>query len=164
MNKKPKLFALRRRQIDRVLSSVIKQLKPIYQPKAGWIKDIRTALGMTGTQFAKRLDISASAVTQLEENEAKGTVTLNTLKKAAEVLGFQMVYFFIPNQKGKGSRQPLEDMVQQRAKQIATRMVEELSTSMALEKQNIANEEKKRQIQEILQKLLDSESSKLWKE
>ena len=56
------------------------------RPPSGWIKAIREGLGMTATHLAGRLGVTTSTVTRLETSEADDTISLGTLRRAAEAL------------------------------------------------------------------------------
>ncbi len=75
------------------------------RPSRGWLKAIREALGMTTAQLGQRLGVVQSRVVAIEQAEAKGTVTLNSLEKAAQALDCRLVYALVP-------RQSLEDAVE----------------------------------------------------
>jgi predicted DNA-binding mobile mystery protein A len=47
-------------------------------------------------QLAKRLGVTPAAVVQLEKRELAGTVTLESLRKAAEALDCELVYALVP--------------------------------------------------------------------
>jgi len=57
-------------------------------------------------QLAKRLGVSPPRITQLEADEVKGRVTINTLRRSAEALDCVLVYGLVP-------RTSLEQMVKQ---------------------------------------------------
>jgi DNA-binding XRE family transcriptional regulator len=59
---------LKRKQIDEKLSMFRRGNTPEV-PKGGWVKTIRTALGMSSDVLGRRLGISQSAVIQLEASE-----------------------------------------------------------------------------------------------
>ena len=99
-------------------------------PPKGWIRAIRDAIGMSGAQLAHRLGITPQSVADLEKSEAAATVRLETLRKAAEALDCTLLYVLVPNQ-------PLEEQVQQRARQIATYELGGIAHSMALEDQSV---------------------------
>jgi predicted DNA-binding mobile mystery protein A len=83
----------------RTLDKRLAKLKPVEQfksPPRGWSKAIRTALGMTGAQFAKRLSVSPPTVVSLERSEANGKIQIETLRRAAEALDCTLVYAFVP--------------------------------------------------------------------
>src|ERR1700730_5919753 len=101
----------------RHLDQRFKVLRPLAwnpRPSKGWIRAIRDALGMTSAQLAHRLGVSQPRIIELEKSEASGTVTLNTLQRAAEALGCRLVYALVPGQ-------PLADNLRGRADPIGGR-------------------------------------------
>src|SRR4051812_34546583 len=99
----------------RHLDQRFKALRPLAgspRPTKGWLRAIRDALGMTSAQLAQRLGVSQPRIIELEKSEANGTVTLNTLQRAAQALGCRLVYALIPEQ-------PLEKTVLERANRLA---------------------------------------------
>jgi transcriptional regulator with XRE-family HTH domain len=54
---------------------------------ASTIKATRRAAGITVKELAKRLNVTPSAVSQLERSEIDGTIKLNTLREALEAMG-----------------------------------------------------------------------------
>jgi predicted DNA-binding mobile mystery protein A len=118
----------RRRQLDRFLDS-LRALGPWQKPKHGWVRELRTSLGMTGAQLGARLGIAQSSVAALEASETAGTVSLNTLRRAAEALNCTLVYAIVPNSS-------LEGIVAERAGYVAHKMAERVGHSMGLEAQS----------------------------
>ena len=53
------------------------------RPPRGWIKAIREALGMTTTQFGRRLGVSQSTALGFETSEMRKGIALETLERAA---------------------------------------------------------------------------------
>ena len=82
------------------------------RPPRGWIRAIRDALGMTAAQLGERMHVSQPTVTELEKAEVESRITLGSLERAAEAMGCTLVYALVP-------RRPLEEMVEERARQIA---------------------------------------------
>ena len=99
-------------------------------PVRGWIKAIRGALGMSTAQLARRLGVSQPSVVALEQSEAKGTIELATLRRAAAALDCTLIYALIPNQ-------PLEAMVRDRARAFAQKRKGPVEHSMLLEDQMV---------------------------
>jgi len=50
-------------------------------PNKGWINTIRTALDMTMAQLGAKLNITRQGVKKIEESEAKGAISINSLKE-----------------------------------------------------------------------------------
>lgn len=65
-------------------------------PSKGWIRAIREALGMSLRQMASRLGTSAPGARKLEESEANGTISLKSLRRAAEALDCIIIYALVP--------------------------------------------------------------------
>jgi len=104
---RPEDRATARRQLDKRLSS-LQNRELFVRPPRGWLKAIREALGMTTTQLGQRLGVVQSRVVAIEQGESKGSITLNSLEKAAQALDCRLVYALVPEQ-------PLEDMVRLRS-------------------------------------------------
>src|SRR5580700_8154301 len=107
---KAKLAAQSRSHLDerfRELGSAARYNSPI----KGWIKAVREALGLTTAQLAKRLGVKQPSVVAIEQSEAKGTIQLATLKRAAAALDCTLVYALVP-------RKPLEEMVRAQARRF----------------------------------------------
>ena len=88
-------MALATRQLDATLRAN-PHLREITTPRGGWIKSIRTALGMTAAQLAKRAQIKPQSVLDLERREDAGTITVATLQKAARALNCEVKIVFLP--------------------------------------------------------------------
>lgn len=115
-------------QVDKKLK-LFRELEPLSIPESGWIRTIRLALKMSLKQFAKKLNITSQSAGEIEQREAKGSITLNALKEAAFALDMKLVYGLIPKEES------IEKMIEKRALEIATEIVERTSTSMKLEGQ-----------------------------
>ncbi|HEX05493.1 MAG TPA: mobile mystery protein A [Bacteroidetes bacterium] len=149
--------ATARRQLDKRLTELEKKAELFARPPRGWIKAIRDALGMTTTQMAKRLGVVQSRAVAIEQAETKGTITLNTLEKAAHALDCRLVYALVP-------RKPLDELVAERAEHLARKRLESTRHSMALEAQGIDAMDEQEQLKRMIQNLRDKASSELWKE
>ncbi|HEX8430599.1 MAG TPA: mobile mystery protein A [Longimicrobium sp.] len=150
-----KSFArLRRKQVDALLGTLA-PLRQVTQPSRGWIREIRTTLGLTTAQLAERLGLSQAGVSQLERREAAGSVTLNSLNTAADALGCDLVYALIPR---AGS---LSAVMEERARAIATAAVGRVSHTMRLEDQAVSAAAVQDQIEELTRDLLDNPRA-LW--
>lgn len=78
--------------------------------KYSQIAKMRNSLGLTTTAFANRLGVQQSTALRLEQSEARGSISLASLEKAAEALGCVLNYSLtsidkIPNKKEKKVRQ-----------------------------------------------------------
>jgi len=153
MNMKAEYRALRVRQHDRTLA---RSIATVDVPRSGWVHEIRTAIGMTGRQFARRLGVSSQTAAELEDAEAGDRITLARLRRAAEALDCRLVYAFVPRQ---GS---LDAMVRRQAELTATRLVSEVEQTMALEDQRRDSEALRKEIQFRAAELARKPDSHLW--
>jgi predicted DNA-binding mobile mystery protein A len=85
-------------------------LRTLARPPRGWVRAVRDALGMSAAALAARLGTTAGAVTRLEQSEAADKIRLDTLRRAADELGCDLVYLLVP-------RHPLSDVVAERARE-----------------------------------------------
>ncbi len=117
-------------------------LQKVTPPPTGWIKAIRTAIGMSMEQLGNRLSITKQSVQDIERRETDGSVTIKALREAARALDMQLVYGFIPND---GS---LEALIDRKATELATQIVMRTSNSMKLEDQENTKQRIEKAIQE----------------
>jgi len=66
------------------------------RPERGWIRAVRDALGMSSAELAARMDIGQSSISGLEHRETSETIRLHSLRRAADALDCDLVYFFVP--------------------------------------------------------------------
>jgi len=104
----PEESAALRRQLDQILPKMAAAAASWPKPRTGWIRVIRRALWMSPSELARALGVAQSSLTRLEQSEMNGTISLQSLKRAAGVLGCDVVYAFVP-------RQPLDVTVRAQA-------------------------------------------------
>jgi predicted DNA-binding mobile mystery protein A len=141
------------------LQTLDKHLAQISVPEApsdGWIRANRSSIGMSIQQLASRIGIAKQSVARLEKNESDDSITLKSLRKAAEALDCRLVYALVPND---GS---LEGIVKKQAFKKAYEIVHTVDHSMKLEGQGVGNLKEK--IKEIAEELARTPNSKLWAE
>ena len=122
------------------------QLRGLARPPRGWIRAVREALGMSAAVLAGRLGTTAGAVTRLEQSEAADRIRMDTLRRAADALGCDLVYVLVP-------RRPLTAVVRDRARQLARLQVAATEQTMRLEDQAIG--EAKEMEDQITEQLLE---------
>lgn len=110
-------------------------LKKTANPPTGWIRAIRTSLGMSLQQLGKRLSVTKQGVLDMENREKDGSITIKSLKEIAFALDMQLVYGFVPNE---GS---LDALIDKRANELAKQIVKRTAVTMKLENQ--ANSKKR---------------------
>jgi len=118
--------ALARKHLERRLG-VLRAIDAT-RPAKGWVRAMRDALGMTAAQLAARLGVVQSRITALEQAEANDAITLKSLRQAAEALDCTLVYALVP-------KKPIEDLLRDRAAEVADEQLARTHHSMRLEDQ-----------------------------
>jgi predicted DNA-binding mobile mystery protein A len=140
-----------RRALDRRLS----QLPPasaFTPPARGWIRAVRNALGMSGADLAARLQVAPASVSDVERSESQGRIRLDTLERAAEAMGCDLVYALIPH----GG---LAEIVQRQAREKVEEQTRAVSRAMDLEAQSTQVDDEV--VLEEMERLIAS--GQLWK-
>ena len=72
------------------------RMKDAAVPRAGWVREIRTALGLSQSQLGKRAGVSRATVQQMERAEAQRRITLASLDKLAAAMDCQVAIAILP--------------------------------------------------------------------
>ena len=153
---KPKHIKLAREQLDATLGR-FEPLKTLVPPGKGWIRAIRDAIGMTGEQLAKRLNINKQRVSRIEHDEKLGKVKIETLRNVADAMDCAFVYAFVP-------RDSLDQTVKEQAKVIAKKRMARSNQMMRLEKQELSDSEKAKAMKTIIDEIVETMPKSLWDE
>lgn len=139
-----------------------KKMRPFYRladevtPSSGWIRNIRLSLGMSLQQLAEKLGITKQSVSELEHREQEGSVTVKSLREAADALDMKLVYGMVPKD---GT---LDALIERKAKAMADRIVSRTSRHMQLEDQGISESRRKKAIEERTSILKNEMPKALW--
>ena len=143
-----------RRHLDKRLN-ILQNSDVLSRPPRGWIKAIREALGMTTAQLGARMGVSQPRAVAIEKAEASGSITLDSLERAARALDCRLVYALAP-------RRSLESLAYDRARALARKQLHSTSHTMALEDQSVDEADAIVQLDMLVQKLLEQSGSALW--
>ncbi len=127
-------------------------------PRAGWVREIRTALGLSQSQLATRAGVSRATVQQMERSEARRRITLASLDRLAGAMGCTVAVAIVP----KGGS--LEDVRRRQAMSraevlLAEKLMEKEKSGAAAPRPRDIEHRKER----IAAKLLRGSSRKLWR-
>ena len=122
----------------------------------GWIRSSRTAIGMTLKQLASRLGFSVPAAKNFEMREVDEAITLASLRKIANAMEMDLVYYFKPKQDS------LDDLLQIRAELKAKELMERSNQAMILENQEADNKNKSREYDRLITEIRNQKLSSLW--
>ncbi len=142
-------------QLERKLSG-LKGVQQVVPPPTGWLKAIRVSLGMSLQQLANKLSITKQSVQEIEKREKEGSITIKSLREAANALDMQLVYGLVPKD---GS---LENLIDRKARELARQIVSRTSNTMKLEDQENTKQRLQKAVEERAA-ILKSEMPKiLW--
>ena len=133
-----------------------KSAKTISTPEKGWINIIRTTLNMTREQLATKLNMTKGAIQKIEDREAAGQITINKLKGVGQALDMQLVYGFVPKD---GT---IENLINQKAKKLATKIVLRTNQNMKLEDQRISDKRINDSIVDLANEIKREMRKSLW--
>jgi predicted DNA-binding mobile mystery protein A len=145
---------LARKHLDEVLA-LYQAAAGQPRPPRGWVRAIRDALGMSSRQLAARMGLKQPTITALEKSEEMETVSLKTLRQAAEALNCQLVYALVP-------KATLEETVKARARELADEHLARAHHTMRLENQALRARDLAEERERIAQSLLQGRASRLW--
>ena len=131
-------------------------LKSEIKPEDGWVKVIRVSIKMSLRQLGERLHITPQGVRDLEKREKEGAITINALKEAGRVLDMDLVYGFISRHNS------LEDMIEERAREIAEEVVLKTRQTMLLDNPRKSENDIKKSIKQKTYEISSAMPSFLW--
>ena len=131
-------------------------MKHVIIPPIGWIKAIRNGIGMSMEQLGKKLSITKQGVMDIEKREKEGAITIKSMQEIAKAIDMQFVYGFVPV---AGS---LDQMIEMRALEMATKIVQRTSNTMKLEDQENSKERIEKAIKERAAEIMNKTPKILW--
>jgi predicted DNA-binding mobile mystery protein A len=131
-------------------------MKHVIIPPIGWIKAIRNGIGMSMEQLGKKLSITKQGVMDIEKREKEGAITIKSMQEIAKAIDMQFVYGFVPDD---GS---LDQMIEMRALEMATKIVQRTSNTMKLEDQENSKERIEKAIKERAAEIINKTPKILW--
>ena len=137
--------ATARRRLDQRLGDLRRQIGP--RPHGGWIRAIREALGMSGAELGRRLNVSAQAVSAMEASERSGSIRLETLERAADALECDVVYALVP-------RRSLQNTVEAQAMRKAREYLAPIAHHGRLEDQAVTSAELEDEVEELASRFI----------
>ncbi len=144
---------LARKNLEKRLSPLRRE--NLIMPPRGWTRAIREALGMTTRQLAARMKVAPSRVSAIEKAETSGSITLKTLREAAEAMDCAFVYAFVPTK-------PLDDVLRDRAAVKAGNELSRLNHTMRLENQTLTGSDLADERKRMIDALLSNSLRGLW--
>ena len=123
-----------RHLLDAAIREDAAHLARLGRPPQGWVRTVREALNMPQRELGRRMSVSQPSVQALERREVSGAITIESLERAADALGCDLVYALIP-------RRSLEETLREQAEQVARTQWNAVAHTMTLEDQGVAGGE-----------------------
>lgn len=142
-------------QLDQKLNP-FQKTELVLVPEKGWINTIRTTLNMTMDQLGTKLNITRQGVKRIEDSEAKGTLTIHSLKEVAQALELKFVYGFVPKE---GS---IDNLINLKAENLARKIVLRTNQNMKLEDQGISDDKINDSIKDLANEIKREMRKSLW--
>ena len=142
-------------QLDQKLNP-FQKTELVLVPNKGWINTIRTSLNMTMAQLGTKLNITRQGVKRIEDSEAKGTLSINSLKEVAQALELKFVYGFVPKD---GS---IDNLINSKAENLARKIVLRTNQNMKLEDQGISDDKINDSIIDLANEIKREMRKSLW--
>lgn len=144
------------KQYQNKVNQALKQFGDYAMPSSeGWLKTVRKALGMSGSQLAKRLGVTKGRVSQAESAELTGSATLKSMQSMAQAMDCRFVYVVIPERE-------IESVIRDQAVLKAKEQIKAASTQMALEAQSLSNEQLAYEVDRLASEIIKKMPSYLW--
>jgi predicted DNA-binding mobile mystery protein A len=110
---------------------------------------------MSSTELAARIGISQQTVHALELSELHDTIKLETLRRAADALDSDLVYFLVP-------RKSLDEAVIEQARKKAAEHLTPIAHHSRLEDQSLTSDDAAAELDEVAAQFVDRRG--LWSE
>lgn len=144
------------KQYREKVNQAVKQFGGYSMPLSeGWLKTVRKALAMSGTQLAKRLGVTKGRISQAESGELSGSATLRTMQNMAQAMNCRFVYAIVPEN-------DIESIIKGQAILKAKMRVKAASTHMALEAQTLDKDTLDSEIERIASEIMSKMPTDFW--
>ncbi len=130
-------------------------IRVIRQPKEGWIKAVRMALGMSGAQLSRRLGNTRTIASYLERSELDGKITLRKMQDTAEALGCRFIYAIVPEAS-------IAEIIEKQAALKAQEIVSRTSTHMMLEAQQLDQKQLQNEVVRLKAQMINELNRDFW--
>ena len=145
------------RQYRSIVDNAAASVAGLKTPPEGWLRTVRSALGMSGAEVAKKMGVTRARITKAEHAELTGGVTLKSMQATAEALGCRFVYAIIP------SSGRIEDIITAQARKKAIAIVGTASKHMALENQKLPDDKIAQEVERLTREIAQEMPSDFWR-
>ncbi len=68
------------------------------RPARGWLRAVREAIGLTQGEVASKLGVKRQSLAQFENAEEHGSISIASMRRAAEAMDCELVCFVVPRE------------------------------------------------------------------
>ena len=111
---------------------------------------------MTMAQLGNKLNITRQGIKRIEDSEANGTITINSLKEVAKAMDMKFVYALVP------TNGTIEDLIEVKAEKLAQKIVLRTNQNMKLEDQGIDSDKLSKTIKDLADEIKREMRKSLW--
>ena len=155
MKSKKTKTSIQKDQLDRRFEKL--RSAAVASPAKGWVRAIRESLGMSAAQLAQRLGMTRQSLHRIEKNELSGAVSIETLRRVAEALSCDLSLTLVP-------KESLRSILEDRAVQVAARIIDRTELHMGLEEQGTGAAYRKKRIKDLAAELIRTGDHRLWED
>lgn len=84
--------------------AALRKIQPSSErPERGWLRAVRTSLGLSQAHVAARASMTRQAYADLEAAEERGAISLNSLRRAAQAMDHEFAYSVVPRTEAAGA-------------------------------------------------------------
>ena len=145
-------------QYRNLVDAAAASIAGVKAPPEGWLRTVRSALGMSGADVAKAMGVTRARVTTAERAELTGSITLKSMQATAEAMGCRFVYAIIP------ASGDVEDLIAAQARKKAAAIVDTASKHMALENQKLPDDKIAQQVERLARELALEMPPNFWRD
>ena len=146
-----------KKQYEQIVNNAYKNVSSIHTPSEGWLRTTRKALGIPPKVIYERLGITKNEFFRTERAETENTLTLQKLRMAAKAMDCELHYAIVP-------RSTVKEVIENKAKRHAVKMLQSASMQMAMEDQVTSMEQIDLQVEKVMKQLIDEKPDWFWKE
>jgi predicted DNA-binding mobile mystery protein A len=134
------------------------RMKAAAKPRAGWIRAIRDALGLSQSQIARRVGVSRATVQQWERAEQRRRITVHSLDLVAHAMDCTVALAIVPK---NGT---LDDVRRRQARARAIGIVKKEDAPADPDSVTDLSPAQQRRVDRIVARLLRGSPRRLWKQ
>jgi transcriptional regulator with XRE-family HTH domain len=150
-----KSTTLKRLKFKQIMEQVKNRTLIPVSTLGSFIKDMRSVLGMSQRQMAKKLDLSAPTLNKIEKNIESSS--FKTVNKVLSVIECELMVSVV-------EKKPISQFIKDRAYFKASDLLSRTYANMAMEKQSPSKKDYEKRLKEFVEELESNPNHSLWED